>query len=92
MTHKDVSVRHGNDGVIYTNTYADNRDPSLDPIPCHTSGCEVCLLKDIRLLLNKLVDRSPPYHSGPTAVSLPFPTPKSPYSDSKAPQSDDSVS
>lgn len=50
------------------------------------------LLKDIRLLLNKLVDRDPPYHSGPMTVSLPSPTPLLPQSDSKAPQGDGKVS
>lgn len=71
MTHKDTSVHRGDDGVVYTNIISDNRDPMLDPVPCHNKkDCQVCLLKVIVTQLKKLVDTSVPYHTGPQTVSL----------------------
>jgi len=50
------------------------------------------LLKDIKSLLEKTEAKTAPYHTGPMAVKIPSPVPLLPDSDSKAPQSDDSVS
>lgn len=78
---------HRENGIVYTFQKSDTSKPR--PPPCHTGdGCQACLLKEIIKLLEKLAAESVPYHSGPTAVSLPSPTPLPPDSDSKAPQGD----
>jgi len=43
------------------------------------------LLKDIRLCLNKLVDRDPPYHSGPRTVEVARTPPPAPLTEPELP-------